>query len=240
MAHILILEDEIESRKALKEILVHMEDDITVDTAADLAQARRLLDSTVSFDLFLLDVNLEKGNREDASGLVFGREIRNINKYEFTPIVMITSVSSLEMEAYRGIHCYQYILKPYEANDVKDLVKKVLSHIRAVEKPYIIVKKSGVNYKILCEDIAYCKAVPRGICLCMREEQLEVPYLTIRQLLEKLPKKGFVQCHRMFVVNQEYVQSYDFVNQMIQVEGYKERLDIGVTYKAEIRRRFNE
>lgn len=236
MAHILILEDDIESNIALKEILSHVETDMTVDTATDLATARSLLDSTVSFDLFLLDVNLDKHNQEDSSGLIFAKEIRDIIKYEFTPIVMITSVASLEIEAYRKIHCYQYILKPYEAKEVKDLVRKVLSHLRAEEKPYIVVKKDGINYKILCEEIVYCKAVPRGVCLCMREEQMEVPYLSIRQLLEKLPKKGFFQCHRMFLVNQTYVQSYDLVNQMIRVEGYKEELDIGVTYKTEVRR----
>lgn len=65
------------------------------------------------FDLFLLDVNLVKEDKEDSSGLIFAEEIRSIIKYEFTPVVMITSVASLEIEAYRRIHCYQYLLKPY-------------------------------------------------------------------------------------------------------------------------------
>lgn len=240
MAKILVLEDDADNRSVLKEMISHISADITVDTAADLAQARLLLDSTVSFDLFLLDVNLDAGNRKDKSGLVFAEEIRNVMKYEFTPIVMITSVASLEIEAYRKIHCYQYILKPYSEDEVGSLIRKVLSHVRAEEKPFIIVKKSGINYKILCEDIIYCRAIPRGVCLYMRGEQLEVPYLTIRQLLDKLPKKEFFQCHRMFVVNQVFVKNCDLVNQMIQMEGYKEKLDIGVTYKAEVRRLMHE
>ena len=161
-------------------------------------------------------------------------------KYELTPIVMLTSVSTLEIEAYRKIHCYQYILKPYEEAEVCSVVRKVLAHTRSYEKPYIIVKKNGINYKILCEDIVFCKAIPRGVCIYLKEEQMDIPYLTIRQLLDKLPADGFIQCHRMFVVNQEYVKYYDLVNQMIQMEGYPDKIDIGVTYKAEVRRLLNE
>lgn len=240
MARIFVLEDDEASRNALKEMLYSISADITVDTAKGLAEARLLLGNTVSFDLFLLDVNLDKENRDDSGGLLFAEEVRSVMKYEFTPIVMITSVASLEIEAYRKIHCYQYILKPYNEEEVQTVVKRVLSHIKVKEKPFIIVKKKGINYKILCEDIVFCKAVPRGVCLYLKEEQMEIPYLSIRQLLDKLPKGGFFQCHRMFVVNMEYIKYYDLVNQMIQVEGYVENIDIGITYKTEVRRLLND
>lgn len=240
MARIFVLEDDEASGNALKEMLYSISADITVDTAKGLAEARLLLDSIVSFDLFLLDVNLDKENRDDSGGLMFAEEVRSVMKYEFTPVVMITSIASLEIEAYRSIHCYQYILKPYTEEEIQTVVKKVLSHIEVKEKPFIIVKKKGINYKILCEDIVFCKAVPRGVCLYLKEEQMEIPYLSIRQLLDKLPKQFFFQCHRMFVVNMKHIRYYDLVNQMIQVEGYVESIDIGITYKTEVRRLLNE
>lgn len=104
MARILILEDEAESRKALEKIVRDISGEITVDAAADLAQARLLLGSAVSFDLFLLDVNLEPEKPGDISGLRFAKEIRDRREYEFTPLVMITSVAEMEMEAYRKLH----------------------------------------------------------------------------------------------------------------------------------------
>lgn len=240
MARILVLEDDEQSRKALSAMLMGMPGNVTADTAADLQGARKLLYGTNSYDLFLLDVNLDSSNSGDSSGLTFANEVRQIVKYELVPIVMLTSVASLEIEAYRKVHCYQYILKPYQEEEVQKVVQRVLSHIRPTEKPFVIVKKAGINYKILCEDIVYCKAIPRGICIYMKEEQMEVPYLSIRQLLDKLPEKDFIQCHRMFVVNKEFVKYYDLVNQMIQVERYPEQIDIGVTYKADVRRLLNE
>ena len=220
MARILILEDEEQSREVLTRMLQNMSSEVTVDAAADLATARLLLDSTVSFDLFLLDINLCPQDTEDKSGLLFAEEIRAIRQYEFTPLVMITSIAGLEIDAYRKLHCYQYIVKPYVQEEIQELVDKVLFHIQAEQQPSIIVKKEGINYKISCDEIVYCKAISRGVCICMKKEQMEVPYLSIRQLLEKLPKNLFFQCHRMFVVNKNAVRYYDLVNQVIQVEGY--------------------
>lgn len=236
MARILILEDEVESRKALKKMLRNISAEITVVAAADLAEARPLLGGTASFDLFFLDVNLRPDVPGDTSGFLFAEEIRRIRQYEFTPLVMITSVAGLEMEAYRRLHCYQYVVKPYVQTEVEEIVRKVLFHLHTEKRPFIMVKRNGINYKIFCDEIRFFRAIPRGVCIYLKDEQIEVPYLSIHKLLDKLPKNMFFQCHRTFVVNRSAVRYYDLVNQVIQVEGSSEWIDIGVTFKPEVRR----
>lgn len=241
MARILVLEDEEQSRNALVKILQGVSSDIIVDAAADLAKARLLLKSSVSFDLFFLDINLNPGNSGDQSGIRFAEEIRAIQNYEFTPVVMVTSVAGMEMESYRRLHCYQYLIKPYEQSEVQAVAARVLAHMEHRERQFIVVKKDGINYRIPCEDIVFCKAVPRGVCLYLKEDRIEVPYLTIRRLMEKLPDHLFFQCHRMYVVNRNMVRYYDLVNQIIQMEGYSDiNIDIGVTFKTEVRRMMYE
>ena len=56
----------------------------------------------------------------------FAREVRNDSRYVFTPVIMITSLASLELAAYRELHCYQYILKPYQREEIEKLIQKVL------------------------------------------------------------------------------------------------------------------
>ena len=60
MTRILVLEDDDRSRESLCRMLEKISDQITVDAAADLAGARLLLRSAVSFDLFLLDIHLNR------------------------------------------------------------------------------------------------------------------------------------------------------------------------------------
>lgn len=236
MTRVLILEDQKESRKALSEILRGISGDITISEAASYQEAVELLGSSSTYDLFLLDVNLDPKIPEDSSGITFAKEIREKRGYEFTPVVMITSVAALELKAYREIQCYQYILKPFFRQDVERVVRKVLTNQKPVQVPMLLVKKDGINYQIDCRDIIYIKAVPRGVCLYFTKDELAVPYLSIRQLTEQLPE-DFIQCHRMFVVNRNYIDYLDIVNQIIMMKGIHEQIDIGVTYKAEIRRR---
>ena len=59
--------------------------------------------------------------------------------------------------------------------------------------------------------------------------ETKVPYLTLRNAMEKLPEE-FVQCHRMYVINLRYVEYFDFVNQIIRLRGCNSGIEIGGTY----------
>ena len=80
----------------------------------------------------------------------------------------------------------------------------------------------------------YLYAIPRGVCLVLKKETMKVPYLSIKQIMEKLPEGQFVQCHRMYVVNRSFIDYVDIVNRIIRMKNLQE-VEIGVTYKTEIR-----
>jgi two-component system LytT family response regulator len=232
---VFILEDQKKSRMALERILRDLDEKIIVRSAGSEEEGEQIV-LREEFDLFLLDINLHPEQREDTSGLIFAARLRGIEKYTFTPIVMITSVASLEMSAYRQIHCYQYLIKPYDRKEVENIVCRVAAHLEQPQKKSIVVKKDGINYRIPCDDIVYIRAVTRGVTICMKREQMEVKYLTLRQIMEQLPEE-FIQCHRMYVIHRKYVDYVDLVNQIIRMQGYKDEIEIGKTYKAEVKRR---
>ena len=126
MTDVLILEDELTSLQALSEILTTYSDDIRVHKASSLKEAKDLLDQEIRYGLFLLDVNLSGEDREDIGGILFAREIRERFEYTFTPIVMVTAIGNMEMQAYRELHCYQYIMKPFRREQVEEVVQKEL------------------------------------------------------------------------------------------------------------------
>ena len=237
MIRIFILEDQKMSRDALKEIIISTgnHEEIVVESAATFEEGRKYVTSDVTYDAFFLDINLDESNLEDESGLALARIIRSKEKYEFTPVIMVTSIAKLEMAAYREIHCYQYLLKPYIEEDVKALMKKLLTMKQSKDEKSIVVKKDGINYRIKCNAIVWVQAVPRGVCLYLKKETMKVPYLTIVKLMEQLPQDEFIQCHRMFVINRKYIENVDLVNRMIKMAGYDEQIEIGGTYKHKIK-----
>lgn len=233
MLRILILEDQKVNREALKGMILSAggQDQIYVDSAASFDEAYAFVQSKTVYDAFFLDINLDVNNEDDKQGMDIAEIIRKQTRYEFTPMIMVTSIVNLEMEAYRQLHCYQYILKPYMENDVNNVITKLLHMNNSKQEQAIVVKKDGINYKIKCDSIVYIKAVTRGVCLYLKGESMKVPYLTAVKLMEQLPKDDFIQCHRMFIVNKKYVENVDYVNRVIKVEHYDEWVEMGGTYK---------
>ena len=236
MIQVLILEDDHVSREALSRILAEYQTGISVHAASTYEEAKKLLGQEIRYDLFLLDVNLGGENREDIGGILFAREIREKFCYTFTPVVMVTSVGAMEMQAYRELHCYQYIMKPFRPEQVVEVVRKVLDQEKREEPPSVVVKRDGVNYQVRCDEIRYIEAIHRGIRLHMKGETWDVPYVTLKQILSKVPGGMFLQCHRMFAVNRREVEYYDTVNRVVKLKDCADVIEIGVTYKAEIGR----
>lgn len=238
---ILILEDQEESKKALVEIIRSISEEIEVTAVASEQEAMAALLHKGEYALFLLDINLDTTRFSDTSGMNVASEIRRMHCYEFTPIVFVTSLLSLELRSYRELQCYRYITKPFDKKEVAEIIEKVLLHsTEQKEESFITIKKDGINYKISCDDILCIRAIARGIRLVMKTEELEVRYLTLKQLLPRLPEEEFVQCHRMYIVNRKYIEYVDTVNRMIKLRGSEEPVEIGVTYKTQIRSLLHE
>ncbi len=237
MTKILILEDNIECLSAIVAMVERVSDRVSAVPVNSLEEARRALkDAQQPFQAFFLDINLNVSDNDDTSGITFAKEIRMIKQYAFTPIVMITSIANMELRAYRELHCYQYLIKPYNEDDIKQLVGKLLfmSQSGETRDAYVLVKKSGVNYKLFCKDIVCIRAVPRGVNFVLTNEEIKIPYTTIKQLLEKLPKEKFIQVHRMCIINQDYIDYVDMVNGLINMKNGIQA-EIGVTYKKDLR-----
>ena len=240
MVHVLILEDDMTSMEALRKILSEYSKDFCIHTASSYQEAKDLLNADIRYGLFLLDVNLNGNDKEDIGGILFAREVREKYYYTFTPIVMVTAIGAMKMQAYREIHCYQYIMKPFQREQVEAVLYKVLAKEKQERPAMVTVKKDGINYQIKCEDIQYIAAVPRGCALHLKTEVWKVPYVTLTQMMKKLPERMFVQCHRMFAVNVNEIEYYDLVNRIIKIKGCGDTVEIGVTYKAEMGRRLND
>ena len=236
MINILVLEDQKDSREALCKMIAsyNRENEVEIDSAATYEEAEKLLNNKKTYNGFFIDINLDIENENDQPGIEFARLLRKNRKYEFTPVIMVTSIASLEMTSFMETHCYQYIVKPYDRKTVEDVIQKIVMHDKVAEEKYIIVKKNGINYKIKCDAIQYVQAITRGVQIKLTKETVKVPYLTIKEFMKKVDPEDFIQCHRMYAVNKKHIVSIDVVNRMIELED-KNMVEIGVTYKDKIK-----
>lgn len=135
--HILVVEDDSELREAIAETFEY--EGYKTTAAANAKEALARLSET-AFDLVLTDVQME-----GMDGYSLMKSIRK--SYSDTPVILMTAYAAIEqaIEAIKGGAC-EYLIKPFEANALFDVVKK---HIKPVnEKQELVVINDEMSRSI--------------------------------------------------------------------------------------------
>lgn len=231
MAKIMIVEDDMIIAKGLNVIIKSIGNDIETTITGYAKEALKYA-STQEYDLFLLDIQLL-----DYSGFELAKEIRNIDKYKLTPIVFITAIPTKELSAFKEIHCYDYIIKPFKDSEVIEVVSTLINHgsIRRKEKDnYLSLKQRGYIYRINTRDIIYIESVYKKIKVVTDKENIEVNNCTLYKILEELSEEDFVQCHKSFIINRNYIKSIDLANNLIELSSINVQVPIGRKFKESL------
>lgn len=184
-------------------------------------------------DLFIVDIILNSNIPGDVSGINFVENIREIEKYEFTPIIFTTSLEDADLYSYAQLHCYRYFEKPYDNEEFVEVVKQAL-RFKTVkeERRFYNYKKEGIYYSVVVNDIVYIKNNRNNIFInCANGEIIEAPYQSINTILLHLNSKRFLKCNKNTIVNADYIANTDTICRYIElIDGYGQ-LELGLRMK---------
>lgn len=231
MKEVLILEDKEESRRILAELVKQVQADAEVyavsseDEAYAIAMKRTI-------DLFLVDIILHPETMGDQSGADFAQNLRTIEKYLFTPIIVITSLYDPKIYMYSAVHCYRFIEKPFDAEKVKETIQEAIKYRTVDEKKRnIIFHVDGLLQMVAVDEIIYIESRKHKLYITTVEECLCVPYKSCKSMLEELDNDNFVKCNRGTIVNMSYIKKVDSVNRFIYLKETQDVLEIGPIMK---------
>ena len=185
----MIIEDNEKSMEMLVKIVRNVDDSLLVKCAKDVDGAYAAA-MEYDIDLFLVDIILNPKDSGDVSGIKFADNIRKIKKYQYTPIVIITSLEDPKLYAYSDIHCYSYVEKPYDADRVSRIIREALnSPKRKVVNNNIFFRKEGILYKKRISEIVYIENSRNKRIIHSVNDDLELPYKPCKAILEELKKE---------------------------------------------------
>lgn len=220
--NVLIIEDNRACTEALAEITRKCDAAgavFCVDNSADAYKCAM----EEEIDLFLVDIILDGENAHDVSGILVVDKLRKIPRYEFTPVIFITSLVDEALHAFHELHCFDYIEKPFDMERVEKIIsaalKAPLSDDRDREVFYY--RKNGVLYALNTDRIIYLEACFRNVNIYTLDETVELSYISLKQLMEELPRKHFIQCSRNVVVNRSFIEYVDKVNRFVKLRNGK-------------------
>lgn len=224
---ILIVEDEIVIRKGLAHIVKTIDDEIEIFETGSAEDALKIANSK-KIDIFFLDIQLL-----DYSGFDLAKQIREIDIYQLTPIVFITGVHSKELDAYRKIHCYSFIYKPFVPSDIQKVFKEIKEGLIGQNPKTIKCKEKDFTYIINQDEIIYLEAKNRKLLVKTIYEDATFTTLSLSKIADQLTSQ-FLQCHKSYIVNTKYIQKIDRNNGYLTLHHVDNMIPVGRKYRDEV------
>lgn len=238
MKEILILEDKKQTRLALVQMVKEVDPNAEIYAFAGEEEAYAAAMKR-SIDLFLLDIILHPEIMGDQSGADFAQNIRTIEKYAFTPIVILTSLYDPKMCMYASVHCYQFIEKPFDREKVLETIREAMKYETPGKKDRnIIFHADGLLQMVPVREIIYVKSKEHKLYIRTIDDYFSIPYKSCNAMLKELDSEDFVKCNRSTIVNMSYIKKIDTVNRYIYLRGSADVLDIGSIMMKSFMNRF--
>lgn len=150
------------------------------------------------YDVVFLDIEMKGMN-----GLQVARCLHE--KKKELPIVLVTTHTELALEGYE-VQAFRFLAKPLDRSKVYGALKAIEDLVLEDEK--ISIVSDGLQRYLPCKSVCYIKSENVYLDIVTTKERYLVRQ-KLKEVLEQLPKNRFLQVHRSFVVNLQFVESFD-------------------------------
>lgn len=183
-------------------------------------------------DLFILNAHLG-----EESGMDFAAQIRSQPAYAMTWLVFVTSDPSSMSRAFQELHCYYYILKPYDPKDFVVKIANLLKYeatVRNEYRKYLTIESNGFSHRIDINSILYIEINYKKLLVVTEETAYEFSRVTLENVESQLTDGMLIKCHRSFLVNKGKVKAIKRYDNKDWVDLGVRLIPIGMKYLSNI------
>lgn len=209
---ILVVEDELIIAEDIRMMLENLGYEV-IGTVPDYSEAIELMDKNLP-DVVLVDILL--AGKKD--GITLAETIRE--KYNL-PFIFITSHSdTTTVERAKSVHPDGYLVKPFEKKDLYTSIEIAFSNFISKEekeiekensfflKDSIFIRKDYLLIKIRFDELKWVKSDGNYLDLYCKDEK-HLVRSSMKNFAQRLPANRFLQVHKSYLVNLEYIRSID-------------------------------
>lgn len=230
--NILLVEDEKIQRKALASIIKENFIDVRIYEAGSMNEAIKIINEK-DIHLFFIDIRLK-----DASGLDLAKRIREYDKHKLTGIVFVTGEVLHIVEAFKSVHCYDFIVKPFKEKEIIEIINvffnaSPLSSNRDEKYTFIDID-SNLSVKLYHNDIIYIEYEGRVCDIHTINGIYKFKRTSLSKLIKILDDKKILQTHRAFAVNTDYVLEIEKTYEKtwnISLRGSEDKILLSYTFR---------
>lgn len=242
MYSIILVEDDYVQRDNLKKMILQMHEFINIYEADSEKSALDIIEK-YDINMFFIDISLK-----NSSGLDLAMEIRKIPKYEFRQIIFLTTHMEYITQAFKQTHCYDYIMKPYDKEEIQTMVNKIIlnetnganyreNNSEEENKEVIITLKNGIYVGIKINDILFIEVKGKNCEVNTVNGMYIASNITLKKMLQLIDSAFIIQSHRAFAVNKKHIhkiEKLDFKLSEVYFENYSGTALLGYKFKEKV------
>ncbi|EDS76533.1 putative response regulator [Clostridium botulinum C str. Eklund] len=147
------------------------------------------------------------------------------------------------IQAFKEIHCYDYILKPYDMDEVLDMVRRIMLHMNndnttTLERKYVNFNlKDELYIKVYIDEIIFVEVMGRVCIIHTKERDYPIKKLSLKRILKLINDNDIIQSHRSFIVNTRYIKKIVKIDNKIYdiyFENYEKSVPLGYKFKDSV------
>jgi two-component system LytT family response regulator len=208
----LIVDDEENSRFTLREMLKMFCPEVSILGEAEGVKTALEQTKKLDFDVVFLDIQMMDGNGFDY--------LRQVGSIDFD-VIFITAFDQFAIQAIK-YSALDYLLKPVDADELKEAVKKVkkkepkskknydvlLDNLKDQEKQKLVLPTNEGIHIIQIDNIIRCEADDYYTRIFLVDKRMIMVSKTLKNTEELLSGKSFVRSHKSHLVNLQFVKKY--------------------------------
>lgn len=161
----------------------------------------KILKKEIIPDITFLDINMRELSGIELSYLIKDK----------TDIIFSTAFKDHAHQAY-DVNAVDYLLKPFKYERFLQSIDKIYSKHNIVTTAtqnnlnFIQIDNNKNHLKINTEEITHIEGLSNYIKVHTQSEKAYTIYISLKQILEKLPPQLFIRSHKSFIINLKFVE----------------------------------
>lgn len=221
---IAVCDDEIELTKIVKEKVIQLRENSTVDL---FTSGEELLSSSLDYEIIFLDIEMPKQDGMQVAKNLWERGYDG-------QIVFLTSHSEYMQEAFK-VKAYRYLFKPINDNQMREVLASAEAEL-AENRVMITVNKDRVE-SIRIKDIMYLEAARNKTYLVLKNGELECNR-PMKEVFEMIGTSEFVQIHKSYIVSLQYIKKIG--QKSLQLDGVVPALPLSRRKRIQVEEKYLE
>lgn len=177
------------------------------------------------FDIIIIDIIMKGINGIETS--------RILRKYGYEGIIIFLSSSKkFALDSFE-VEPLNYILKNDSDDKFDNVFLKAAERIHKSFNKNIIIYSKSQNKVINLDTIVYMESLNKKVILHKMDGESEEVNSVFKDIYEKVKDYGFIRCHKSYIVNVKYIQTFNNLECTLQKDII---IPIGRKYSKDFRR----